>query len=118
MIEFSQIVEVKLIDTTSTPITLHCDPFNFQPSQVDDDAGVAYICDTTFTVDKPSADVAKRLIMPQFATVTLTDSKNNRYEIGSSYVPARVSMAPHLSRAQLIVKCTMRRHPLAFPISQ
>ncbi|MGN0089403.1 MAG: hypothetical protein ACI36Z_00380, partial [Alloprevotella sp.] len=119
--EFSQLIDLQLLDSPADTLTLLCDPFTFQPTQSDNEAGTAYLCDLTLTVDTPpykdlhplqSLHPLQTLQSPRNAIITLRTTDGDTFHIGSTLIPARVSLVPHLNRSQLIIKCTSLQNPL------
>ena len=121
MKEFSQLIDLQLLDSPSATLTLLCDPFTFQPTQSDNEAGTAYLCDLTLTVDTPPyknlqplhpLQSLHHLQSPRNAIITLRTTDGDTFHIGTTLIPARVSLVPHLNRSQLIIKCTSLQNPL------
>ena len=118
MKEFSQLIDLQLLDSPSATLTLLCDPFTFQPPQPDSEAGTAYLCDLTLTVDTPPyknlhpLQSLHHLQSPRNAIITLRTTDGDTFHIGSTLIPARVSLVPHLNRSRLIIKCTSLSNPL------
>ncbi len=114
MKEFTSLIRVRLVGS-STPATFEfmADHFDYEPSVTDDEGGVSWNCDKTFVIDKPSDDATRLFSVPRSAILTLMASDRTSFEIGTDEVPARVQVAGHLQKAQLIVSCTMLSNPLS-----
>ena len=118
MKEFSQLIDLQLLDSPAATLTLLCDPFTFQPTQSDSEAGTAYLCDLDLIVDPPTYTALPNpqslhhLRSPRNAIITLRTTDGDTFHIGSTLIPARVSLVPHLNRSRLIIKCTSLSNPL------
>lgn len=94
-------------------IPLYADPFTFQPTPTDSEAGLSWLCDHTFVIDTPSDSVLRTFSRPRHAILTLHATDGTAYDIGTPTVPATVFITRHLQRSQLVVTCTMLTDPLS-----
>ena len=88
------------------------DSFDFDPTPEDNNAGRFYNCDKDIYISKPSAEILKEFSNPQYAIVEFTSTRQEKYRIGTSQIPALISLSPHLNTATLHVKCKMIHSPL------
>ena len=95
------------------PIPLYADPFTFQPTPTDSEAGLSWLCDHTFVIDTPSDSVLRTFSRPRHAILTLHATDGTTYDIGTITMPATVFITRHLQRSQLVVTCTMLTDPLS-----
>lgn len=112
MKEFVNLVSVSLVGG-DTAYEFLADTFSFQPSFADDEGGPVWDCSHTFIVDTPDDDALRTFARPRQAIVTLKDSDGLLYDIGTTDIPARVSIARHLQRCILTVDCRSLTDPLA-----
>lgn len=113
MIEFLQTIQVKPVFHNDEQIfTFDADTFSFEPSSSDDEGGMLYNCDHVFVIDTPDKDILSFFSSPRSAIVTLKDSRQNRYDIGTDLLPARVYLQPYLNRTRLYMSCRMPTNPL------
>ena len=118
MIEFTGHVQVTIVSQTSNVISgngtydFMADPFDFQPVPSDEDGGLSYNCDKTFTIDTPGEEALRKFSIPRSCTVRLFGCSGTRYIIGTARIPARCLITRHLNRAQLQIHCKMLSNPL------
>ena len=110
MREFTNLVTVELL--TGATYEFLADRVDFDPAFQDEEGGPLWDCSQTFVVDEPDDLSLEAFAWPRLATVTLKDSKQQTYQIGTREVPARVSLQRHLQRARLTVDCQMVSDPL------
>jgi len=111
MLEFTNLLKVSPVGQTDT-YEFMADYFDFSPTSSDDDGGLVYDCGKTFVIDLPDTDVLAFFRFPRLCTVTLKTSAQTLITIGTCDIPARVHIAPHLQKAQLIMECKMLKSPL------
>lgn len=87
------------------------DKFTFEPTASDNDAGMLYDCSLTKTIELPEADTLLQFYQPQSCIVTFTDSAGSKIKEGSTDIPARVSINPYLSSAQIVIDCRQIQSP-------
>lgn len=113
MIEFTNLIRVSPInDAQSRTFDFLADHFDFQPQPDDNEGGQCWNCDQTFFIDMPDKEAQFAFDMPRLSIVTLKSTDQRTYDIGTSEVPARVSITRHLNRARLMMRCTMLTDPL------
>lgn len=117
--EFTGHVQVTIVSQMSNVISgdgtydFMADPFDFQPAPSDEDGGMSYNCDKTFTIDTPSEEALRKFSIPRSCMVCLFGCNGTRYIIGTANIPARCLITRHLNRAQLQIHCKMLHNPLS-----
>jgi len=111
--EFSNHIRLQLLNSSrQDPIDLMADPFVFQPIPQEDDGGLVYLCDHTFTVDSPTESELREFGFPRSCLVQLFTTDGRQLTIGTQRIPARVILSRHLQRSKLKVECRMKQSPL------
>lgn len=87
------------------------DKFTFTPTASDSDAGISYDCSLQKTIELPGADSLRQFSQPQRCIVTFTDSSGRNIKVGSADIPARISVNPYLSAAQITISCRQINSP-------
>lgn len=93
-------------------VSIYSDPFTFQPTPTDSDAGLSWLCDQTFVIDTPSDAVLSHFRRPRHTILTLHTTDGSTYDIGTPAMPATVFITRHLQRSQLVLSATMLKDPL------
>ncbi len=111
MKEFTSSITVQLVYYNNT-YQFDADPFEFSPQATDDDGGILWDCTQTFVVDTPDDAALREFRYPRVAIVTLKDSHQHSYQVGTREVPARVHLSRHLQKTVLALTCQMLTNPL------
>lgn len=116
MLEFSNLIEVTLIDLPDSVIKKNyefiANPFSYIPQLSDNDAGNFWNCDKTIVIDIPDISTRKIFSIERNAIIRIKSSDKKTYQIGTIEVPARVLISSNLTSANLIVRCKMLTDPL------
>ena len=113
MIEFVNTLCVRpLFLTEERTYTFDTDSFTFEPTSSDEDGGMLYNCDHVFVIDTPDKDTITFFSQPRTSIVTLKDSHQRPYHVGTEDLPARVYLQPHLNKTRLYISCKMLSNPL------
>lgn len=116
MKQFTSRVDIALVLAVSPAsrqaVSLYADPFTFQPTPTDSDAGLSWLCDRTFVIDTPSDAVLAAFRRPRHTILTLHTTDGSTYDIGTATMPATAFITRHLQRSQLVLSATMLKDPL------
>lgn len=113
MKELSIHINVYPISTMrQTVYKFESDYFDYDPTPEDSDAGRCYNCDKDIYISTPPTTILNEFSSPQYAIVEISTTRSLKYKIGSSQIPALVSLIPHLNSTTLQIKCKMLHSPL------
>lgn len=110
MKEFSTKIEVTPIGQEA--FLFFSDAFHFNPLTQENESGLVYNCNKSFTIEKSPAHIGKIFEQPIPCKVCLFTLENEIITIGTPDIPAFVTITPHLNTATLSVKCLMCTSPL------
>lgn len=114
MKEFSIVITVTLIGTgRQNNYKFLANPFTFTPTLENSSAGTLYNCNKDIVVDLPDKDALADFSYARKSTVTFCDSSGKDIVLGSSDVPAMVTLNPYLSSATLKIECKMPYSPFS-----
>lgn len=87
------------------------DSFSFVPSVTDSASGKLFDCSKEITIESPNVDTLQEFSFPRYAIIYLRDSSGRDIAIGSSNIPALVSISANLNSSTLSISCKMLHSP-------
>jgi len=88
------------------------DEFDFQPAITTDNGGTIFNCDQERIIMRPEEEVISEFSFPRSGILVYKDTTGKLYQLGTSDIPARISIVPYLNSAQIVIKCSMLQSPL------
>ena len=112
MKELSIIISVTPIaNMKKSSYTFIADPFDFSYTIEKTNAGNCFNCDKDITIDLPDSDIVHEFSTTRRVIVHLRDSSNRIINLGTTDIPALVTIVPYLNTATLNIVCKMLRSP-------
>ena len=91
--------------------TFIADPFDFSYTIEKTSAGNCFNCDKDITIELPDSDIVREFSVTRQVIVHLRDSSNRIINLGTTDIPASVTIIPYLNTATLNIVCKMLRSP-------
>ena len=112
MKELSIIISVTPIaNMKKSSYTFIADPFDFSYTIEKTNAGICFNCDKDITIELPDSDIVHEFSTTRRVIVHLRDSSNRIINLGTTDIPALVTIVPYLNTATLNIVCKMLRSP-------
>nr|DAX87420.1 MAG TPA: hypothetical protein [Caudoviricetes sp.] len=112
MKELSIIISVTPIaNMKKSSYTFIADPFDFSYTIEKTNAGNCFNCDKDITIELPDSDIVHEFSTTRRVIVHLRDSSNRIINLGTTDIPALVTIVPYLNTATLNIVCKMLRSP-------
>ena len=112
MTELSIIISVTPIaNMKKSSYTFIADPFDFSYTIEKTNAGNCFNCDKDITIELPDSDIVHEFSTTRRVIVHLRDSSNRIVNLGTTDIPALVTIVPYLNTATLNIVCKMLRSP-------
>lgn len=112
MKELSIIISVTPIaNMKKSSYTFIADPFDFSYTIEKTNAGNCFNCDKDITIELPDSDIIHEFSTTRRVIVHLRDSSNRIINLGTTDIPALVTIVPYLNTATLNIVCKMLRSP-------
>lgn len=87
------------------------DEFTIDPVPEKSDAGIIYNCNKDIIIDMPSTNTISEFSIEKSVLVEFKDTRGKKYIIGTTDLPAKVIITPHLNKATLSISCKMMQTP-------
>ena len=112
MKELSIIISVTPIaNMKKSSYTFIADPFDFSYTIEKTNAGNCFNSDKDITIELPDSDIVHEFSTTRRVIVHLRDSSNRIINLGTTDIPALVTIVPYLNTATLNIVCKMLRSP-------
>ena len=112
MKELSIIISVTPIaNMKKSSYTFIADPFDFSYTIEKTNSGNCFNCDKDITIELPDSDIVHEFSTTRRVIVHLRDSSNRIINLGTTDIPALVTIVPYLNTATLNIVCKMLRSP-------
>lgn len=112
MKELSIIISVTPIaNMKKSSYTFIADPFDFSYTIEKTNAGNCFNCGKDITIELPDSDIVHEFSTTRRVIVHLRDSSNRIINLGTTDIPALVTIVPYLNTATLNIVCKMLRSP-------
>ena len=112
MKELSIIISVTPVtNMKKSSYTFIADPFDFSYTIEKTNAGNCFNCDKDITIELPDSDIVREFSTTRWVIVHLRDSSNRIINLGTTDIPASVTIIPYLNTATLNIVCKMLRSP-------
>ena len=106
MKELSIIISVTPIaNMKKSSYTFIADPFDFSYTIEKTNAGNCFNCDKDITIELPDSDIVHEFSTTRRVIVHLRDSSNRIINLGTTDIPALVTIVPYLNTATLNIEC-------------
>ena len=110
MKELSTVIHLHRIGVDED-IILFSNTFDFVPTTESSAGGTLYNCSQELVIESVTKTVYSLFSQPQSSVVTFRDNNGSDVEIGSTDIPAQVTIFPYLNSARLSLSCKMRESP-------
>lgn len=112
MKELSIVISVTPIRKMKKPsYTFMADPFDFSYTIEKTSSGNCLNCDKNITIELPDSDIIREFSVSRQVIVHLRDSSDRIINIGTTDIPASITIIPYLNTATLGIVCKMLRSP-------
>lgn len=91
--------------------TFIADPFDFGYTIEKTYAGNCFNCDKDITIELPDSDIVREFSITRQVIVHFRDTSERVINIGTTDIPATVTIIPYLNTAILSIACKMLRSP-------
>ena len=91
--------------------TFIADPIDFSYTIEKTSAGNCFNCDKNITIELPDSDIVREFSVTRQVIVHLRDSSDRIINLGTTDIPASVTIIPYLNTATLNIVCKMLRSP-------
>ena len=89
------------------------DRFDFNYTIEKTSSGICFNCSKDITIELPDSDIIREFYGGRHVIVHLRDSSDRIINLGTTDIPASVTIIPYLNTATLSITCKMLHSPFA-----